>query len=108
MTSETSAASRFWQSKPFPSFLLFAGSILFALTLAEGILRLFPGLLSVELQQIVEARPDNFGIAHPYIGYLNKPNNTFIVDGRDFRAVKHTYVYGFSVSFHVSLTDVVV
>jgi len=95
MTSETSAASRFWQSKPFPSFLLFAGSILFALTLAEGILRLFPGLLSVELQQIVEARPDNFGIAHPYIGYLHKPNNTFIVAGRDFRAVNHTDGYGF-------------
>ena len=95
MTRGTSSASRFWKSEPLPSFLLFAGSILFALTLGEGILRLVPGLLSVELQQIVEARPDNFGIADPYIGYLHKPNNTFIVAGRDFRAANHTDGYGF-------------
>ena len=95
MTAEISSASRLWKSKPLSSFLLYAGSIFFAVTLAEGILRLVPGLLSVELQQIVEARPDNFGIAHPYIGYLHKPNNTFITAGRDFRAANHTDGYGF-------------
>jgi lysophospholipase L1-like esterase len=91
----TSSASRFRQSKSLVSFFLFAGSIFFALALAEGILRLFPGLLSMELQQVVEARPDNFGIAHPYIGYLQKPQNTFIIGGRDFRASNHTDGYGF-------------
>jgi lysophospholipase L1-like esterase len=95
MTSPTSSASRFWQSAPLSSFLLFAGSIVFALALAEGILRLFPGLLSVELQQVVQANPDNYGVAHPYIGSLHGPNGEFIIAGRDFRAVNHTDGYGF-------------
>ncbi|HKA22826.1 MAG TPA: hypothetical protein VKN18_31435 [Blastocatellia bacterium] len=95
MTLRTSSASRSWQSGPLSSFLLFAGSIVFALALAEGMLRLVPGLLSVELQQIVQADPDNYGVAHPYIGYLGGPNKTFIIAGRDFRAANHTDGYGF-------------
>src|SRR5262249_43101230 len=95
MTLRTSSASRSWLSALLSSFLLFAGSIVFALVLAEGILRLFPGLLSVELQQIVQADPDNYGVAHPYIGSLHRPNNTFIIAGRAFHAVNHTDGYGF-------------
>jgi lysophospholipase L1-like esterase len=95
MTLRTSSASRFWQSAPLSSFLLFAGSIVFAMALAEGILRLVPGLLSVELRQVIQADPDNYGVVHPYIGYLHTPNNTFIIAGRDFRAVNHTDGYGF-------------
>jgi lysophospholipase L1-like esterase len=95
MTLRTSSASRFWQSAPLSSFLLFAGSIVFAMALAEGILRLVPGLLSTELQQVVQADPDNYGVAHPYIGSLHGPNKTFIIAGRDFRAVNHTDGYGF-------------
>ena len=70
-------------------------SIFFAMALAEGILRLVPGLLSVELQQIVQADPDNYGVTHPYIGHLHKPNNTLIIAGKDFRAANHTDGYGF-------------
>ena len=47
----------FRQWVPLSSLLLVAASIVFAMVLAEGILRLFPGLLSVELQQIVQADP---------------------------------------------------
>jgi lysophospholipase L1-like esterase len=95
MTLRTSPGSRFWQSAPLSSFFLFAGSIVFAMALAEGILRLVPGLLSVELQQIVQADPYNLGIAHPYIGYLHGPNKTFVIAGKDFRATNHTDGYGF-------------
>src|SRR5262245_23023415 len=95
MTLRTSSASLSWLSALLSSFLLFAGSIVFALVLAEGILLLFPGLLSVELQQILQADPDNYGVAHPSIGYLGGPNKTFVIKGRDFQAVNHTDGYGF-------------
>jgi len=96
MTLRTSSASRSWLSAPLSSFLLFAGSIVFVMALAEGILRLFPGLLSVQRQQIVQAAdPDNMGIAHPYIGYLHKPFNTGVMSSGDFRAIQHTDGYGF-------------
>src|SRR5262249_29779618 len=95
MRLRPSSASRFRQLAPLSSFLLFAGSIVFAMALVEGILRLVPGLLSVELRQVVQANPDNYGVAHPYIGSLHGPNNTFIIAGRDFRAVNHTDGYGF-------------
>jgi lysophospholipase L1-like esterase len=67
----------------------------FAMALAEAVLRFVPGLLSVELQQIVQADPDNYGVTHPHIGNLGTPNNTFIISGRDFRAANHTDGYGF-------------
>lgn len=95
MTVRTASASRFWQSPNLASFLLFAGSIVFAMALAEGILRLVPGLLSVEQQQVVQANPDNLGIFHPYIGFLPRPNNALIIAGSDYRTVAHTDGYGF-------------
>ena len=85
-TASTSSASRFWHPAPLSSVVLIAGSLLLAMVLAEGVLRLVPGLLSVELQQLIQADADDTGIAHPYIGHLHKPNNTFILAGRDFRA----------------------
>jgi lysophospholipase L1-like esterase len=75
--------------------LLIAGGLLFAMALTEGVLRLFPGLLSVQLQQVIKVDPDQLGIAHPYIGYLHEPDNTFVLAGKDFRAVNHTDGYGF-------------
>jgi lysophospholipase L1-like esterase len=39
------------------------------------------------------------GIAHPYIGHLHTPNNTFVVSGRDFRAMSHTDGLGFRNSW---------
>jgi len=51
--------------RAFFSVLLVGGSILFAVILAEGVLRLAPGLLPVELRQIIRADPRNYGVAHP-------------------------------------------
>jgi hypothetical protein len=79
----------------FISGLLVFGSIFLALVLAEGALRLAPGLLPVELQQIIRADPRNYGVVDPYIGYLHKPNNALVISGRDYRAVHHTDGYGF-------------
>jgi hypothetical protein len=80
---------------PVTYLFLIASSLLFALILAEGVLRLAPGVLSVELQQLVAADPGDRGIAHPYIGYLHKPNRTFTITGKDFRAAHHTDGLGF-------------
>jgi lysophospholipase L1-like esterase len=77
------------------AILLIAVGIFLAIALAEGILRFFPGLLSVEFQQVLEEDPDNLGVAHPYIGYLAKPNNTLIVASRDYRIGVQTDGYGF-------------
>ena len=95
MTLRNPLVSHSWQPSRLFSVFLIAGGILLAMALTEGILRLFPGLLSVELQQIIRADPDDRGIAHPYIGHLHKPNNTFVLAGRDFRAANHTDGYGF-------------
>src|SRR5262245_1340750 len=72
LQSRTGSCFCWWA--PLSSIILIVASISFAMALAEGILRLFPDLLSVELQQIVQVDPDNYGVAHPYIGYLHKPN----------------------------------
>ena len=77
------------------ALLLIAVGVSLAMALAEGILRFFPSLLSVELQQVIEKDPDNFGVAHPYIGYLGTPNETYVQTGRDFRALIQTDGYGF-------------
>ena len=77
------------------NILLVAGSSFLALAMTEAILRLFPGLLPVELQQIIRADPRDYGVVHPYIGHLHKPNNALVISGRDFRAVHHTDGYGF-------------
>ena len=95
MTLLTASGSRDRQSAALYSVLLIAGGILLAMALIEGILRLVPGLLPVELQQLIQADPGDMGITHPYIGHLHKPNNTFILAGKDFRAVNHTDGYGF-------------
>lgn len=81
--------------RAFFSVLLVGGSILLAVIVAEGILRLAPGLLAVELQQITRADPRDYGVVHPYIGHLHNPNNALLISGRDFRAVHHTDGYGF-------------
>ena len=66
-----------------------------SLALAEGVLRVFPGLLSVEMRQILEADSRNYGVAHPYIGHLHKPNSTIVIPSRDFTASHHTDGLGF-------------
>ena len=75
--------------------ILFGASMLIALLLAEGILRFAPDLLPVEVQHIITRNPSNYGVAHPYIGHLQTPNNALVISGRDFHAVHHTDGYGF-------------
>ena len=75
--------------------LLIVGSSFLALALTEGMLRMFSGWLPVEVQQVVRADPRDYGVVHPYIGHLHKPNNALVISGRDFRAVHHTDGYGF-------------
>jgi hypothetical protein len=77
------------------SALAICGSILVTITLIEAVLRLFPAWFPVELQQLMQANPKNYGVTHPYIGHLHKPNNALVVAGRDFSAVHHTDRYGF-------------
>jgi lysophospholipase L1-like esterase len=79
--------------------VLLLGSILFSLILAEGVLRLVPGLLPVEVRQIIHRNPSNYGVGHPYIGHLQTPNNALVLSGRDYRAVHHTDGYGFRNSW---------
>ena len=66
-----------------------------SVVLVEGLLRLFPGLLPIEIRQLVQARQSDFGVAHPYIGHLHKPNNSFVFSGRDFSATHRTDGHGF-------------
>lgn len=75
---------------------LLLGSVVLSLIFGELVLRLFSGLLPTEIeQQLLQADPRNQGVGHPYIGHLHKPNNTFILSGRDFRAAHHTDGHGF-------------
>lgn len=74
---------------------LLSCSLVLSLILGEVFLRLFSDLLSVEIQQVLEVNPRNFGVSHFYIGNLHTPNNTFILSGRDFRAAHNTDGYGF-------------
>src|SRR5262249_26825693 len=77
------------------NILLVAGSSFLALVMTEAILRLFLSRLPIEVQQIIRADPSDYGVVHPYIGHLQKPNNALIISGRDFHAVHHTDGYGF-------------
>jgi lysophospholipase L1-like esterase len=75
--------------------LTITGSLLFALTLFEATLRSFPLLVTPEIQEFIQATPEDKGVSHPYIGHLHKPNHSFTLAGRDFRAVHHTDGFGF-------------
>jgi len=81
------------------SALAIGGSLLLTITLIEAALRVFSGWLPVELQQLMQADPNNYGVAHPYIGHLHRPNNALAISGRDFRAVHHTDGHGFRNSW---------
>ncbi len=71
-------------------------SIVFALVVAEGVLRWFPQLFpSVTHQFRQDAEPDQMGVSHLYIGHLHTPNNALVIPNRDFQAVHHTDGHGF-------------
>src|SRR5688572_19291623 len=67
-----------------------ASGMALTLVLTEAIVRLVPGLFDQETQQLLR-RGDRsrYGVAHPYIGHLHTPNNTFVLAGRDFHATHH-------------------
>jgi len=73
----------------------FLSSLVLSLVLAEGLLRLFPSVLSAGLQKELQTVPEDLGVSHPYIGHLHKPNNTGVIWSGDFRAVHHTDNHGF-------------
>ena len=68
--------------------------LLFSFLLMEGLLRAFGGFLPGEMQQIIRT-PGSMGVAHPHIGHLHTPNNSFVTSGRDFRGLSHTDGHGF-------------
>lgn len=75
--------------------LTIAVSLVVGIMAIEVVLRLVPGLLNEEMQQLLRADPRNYGVAHPYIGHLHKPNSTIVISGRDFKAFHHTDGQGF-------------
>ena len=75
--------------------VIMAAAVLFALVVMEAALRLVPGVLGPELQQLVRVNPANYGVAHAYIGHLHKPRHEIVLTGRDFHAVNHTDALGF-------------
>jgi lysophospholipase L1-like esterase len=85
--------------RPIYAVISIAIGLLVALALVEGVLRVFPGLLPIEIRHLMGAREREFGVGHPYIGHLHTPNNTFVHSGRDFSATHHTDGYGFRNSW---------
>jgi SGNH hydrolase-like domain, acetyltransferase AlgX len=65
------------------------------LVMIEVGLRIAPGIFGGEVRQQIAADPTKYGVAHPYIGYLHRPNGATIVSGRDFRAVHQVDPAGF-------------
>jgi hypothetical protein len=70
-----------------------------SVVLVEGLLRLFPNLIPIEIRHFIEVRENQFGVGHPYIGHLHTPNNSFVLSGRDFSATHNTDGYGFRNSW---------
>lgn len=77
-------------------FLLIPVSLVLALGAAEGLLRLFPTLLPLELEIKLEDRPETRGLSHPYIGNLPKPNSEVVVRTSEFEIHYPTDAHGFN------------
>lgn len=78
----------------FALIALFAG-LGIGVTLIEGALRLAPGLFNPEIERMLRADARNYGVAHPYIGHLHRPDNAIVLSGRDFHAVHQVDGLGF-------------
>jgi lysophospholipase L1-like esterase len=61
----------------------------------ELFLRWRPGPFRPELQQLLDTTPGNSGLAHPYIGHLQRPNRSVELAGKDFDASHHIDRMGF-------------
>jgi lysophospholipase L1-like esterase len=73
--------------------LLVPFSLILASAAAEGLLRLFPALLPLELRISLEDSPATRGVSHPYIGNLGAPNG--VIRTRDFEIPYQTDGNGF-------------
>lgn len=71
----------------FGGFIAFAG--------VEIGLRLAPGVFSPELQALMAPDPEQYGVAHPDIGYLPRRNGQTVVSGKDFHSVHAVDAKGF-------------
>ena len=71
----------------FGGFLALAG--------VELGLRVAPGVFGPELRAQLVADPEQYGVAHPYIGYLHRPNGNTVVSGKDFHVVHAVDAKGF-------------
>ena len=69
--------------------LVVGASLVVALALAEGLLRVFPQALPVEVRIALENSPETRGIADPYLGHRPVPGGVSTIWTRDF---KHDYV----------------
>jgi hypothetical protein len=65
-----------------------------SLVTLEGLLRATAGLLPAEIRNVMQATPGGFGVSHPYIGHLHKPNASIALAGRDFAVLHHTDARG--------------
>ena len=74
---------------------LLCASVVLCFGLAEGLLRLFPSLVPLEIQQTIRAKPEDYGLPHPYLGNLHKPLSAGIIQSRDFKTVNRTDGHGF-------------
>ncbi len=80
------------------SFLVIVGLLItsvVSLLLAEGFLRLFPGLLPPERRQYMLVDMNNVGVTHPYIGHLHTPNAKKHLSGPDYDVRQTTGPFGF-------------
>ena len=75
--------------------LVLVSGTLVSIALMEGTVRLVSGLLPEETRQVLKVDPSHYGVSHPYIGHLHKPNGTIIIAGKDFRAAHYTDGHGF-------------
>jgi lysophospholipase L1-like esterase len=89
--SGASRRRREWLSRA----LLVTGGLLLSLVTLEGLLRATAGLLPAEIRNVMQATPGGFGVSHPYIGHLHKPNASIALAGRDFAVLHHTDARGF-------------
>jgi hypothetical protein len=75
--------------------LLIPLSLILALVAAEGLLRVFPALLPLELRLFLEDAPESRGVSHPYIGNLGAPDGTGTIRTTDFAVPFRNDAHGF-------------
>lgn len=69
--------------------------VAFGLGTIEVGLRLAPNIFGEEIGQQISVDPSDYGVTHPYIGYLHRPSSAIVISGRDFKAVHQVDATGF-------------